>query len=82
MGHKKIYVAGELSYHWQPMGVGIPIKSREKGTAAIESFLFLMSSMFEYGYLDESRILEWLKNRSKTQEVIKDGYKGQINRFK
>ncbi len=74
MSHKKLYVAGELSYHWQPMGVGITIKSREKGKAAINSFFFLMSSMFEYGYLDESRILEWLKNRSKTQEVIKDGY--------
>lgn len=80
MSHKKIYFAGELSYHWQPMGVGIPIKSREKGKAAIDSFFLLMFSMLEYGYIQRNDVLERLENHSKTQEVIKDGYKRQINR--
>ncbi len=80
MPRKKLYVAGQLSYHWQPFGVGIPIKSSEKGKAAIESFFFLMFSMLEHGYLEKDDIMKRLENHSKTLEVIKDGYKGKIVR--
>ena len=78
MPHKKLYVPGELAYHWQPFGVGIPIKSRERGKAAIESFFLLMFSMFEHGYIQKEDVVERLENYSKTMEVIKDGYKGKI----
>ncbi len=82
MPHKKLYVAGQLSYHWQPFGVGIPIKSNERGKAAIESFFFLMFSMMDHGYIQGKDILERIDNHSKTMEVIKDGYKGKIIREK
>lgn len=75
MGHEKVYVAGQLSYHWQPFGVGIPIKSNSKGKVAIESFYLLMFSMLDHGYIEKKDINERLENHSITQEVIKNGYK-------
>lgn len=78
MPHKKLYVAGQLSYHWQPFGVGIPIQSNQRGTAAIESFFFLMFSMLEYGYIQKEDVIKRLENRSEIMEVIKNGYKKKI----
>ncbi len=75
MGHKKLYVAGQLSFHWQPMGVGIPIKSNEKGKAAVDSFFILLFSLLDHGYIQKSDILDRLDNHSKTVEVMKNGYK-------
>ena len=79
MPHEKVYVAGQLSYHWQPVGVGIPIKSNSKGKVATESFFMLMFSMLDHGYIQKTDISQRLENHSITQEVIKNGYKRKIN---
>ena len=75
MSHKKLYVAGELSYHRQPSGIGIPVKFHGKGKSANEGFFLLMFSRIDCGYLTKEEITERLENHSKTQEVIKNGYK-------